>query len=62
MSSPVSNVRPAPDRIMVDVADYAAGYIPESKEALDTARYCLMDTLGCALHGVTTPEARRLAA
>src|SRR3989338_2565890 len=60
MSSPVSNVRPAPDRIMVDIADYAAGYIPESKEALDTARYCLMDTLGCALLALRYPECARL--
>jgi 2-methylcitrate dehydratase len=33
---------------MVDIADYAANYSPESKEAIDTARYCFMDTLGCA--------------
>ena len=26
------------------------------------AKRCLLDTLGCALHGVTTPEAQRLAA
>src|SRR3989338_10296303 len=60
MSSPVSNVRPAPDRIMVDIADYAAGYIPESKEALDTARYCLRDTLGCALLALRSPECAKL--
>ena len=56
MSSTVSNVRPAPDKIMVDIADYAASYIPESKEAIDTARYCLMDTLGCALLALRFPE------
>ena len=60
MSSPVSNIRPAPDRIMVDIADYAAGYIPESREALDTARYCLMDTLGCALLALRYPECAKL--
>ena len=60
MSAPVSNIRPAPDRIMVDIADYAAGYVPESKEAHETARYCLMDTLGCALLALRYPECTRL--
>ena len=32
---------------MVNIADYAANYIPESKEAIDTSRYCFMDALGC---------------
>jgi 2-methylcitrate dehydratase len=52
----VSNIRPAPDEIMVDIAGYAATYVPESKEAIDTARYCLMDTLGCALLALRFPE------
>jgi 2-methylcitrate dehydratase len=52
----VSNIRPAPDEIMVDIAGYAATDVPESKEAIDTARYCLMDTLGCALLALRFPE------
>ena len=34
---------------MVDIADYAANYIPDSKEAIDTSRYCLWMLLaaGC---------------
>jgi 2-methylcitrate dehydratase len=56
MASTVSNIRPAPDPIMVNIADYAAKYVPESKEAIDTARYCLMDTLGCALLALRFPE------
>ena len=49
MSEPVSNIRPEPDKILVDIADYAASYVPDSREAIDTARYCFMDTLGCGL-------------
>jgi 2-methylcitrate dehydratase len=49
MTSTVLNVRPPPDPIMVQIAEYAANYTPESKEAIDTARYCFMDTLGCGL-------------
>ena len=56
MSSAASNIRPAPDPIMVEIADYAVSYIPESKEALDTARYCFMDALGCALLALRYPE------
>jgi len=60
MDATVSNVRPAPDPIMVDIADYAASYVPKSKEAYDTARYCLMDALGCALLALRYPECTRL--
>lgn len=60
MSVPVSNIRPAPDQIMVDIADYAVNYIPESKEAYKTARYCMMDTLGCALLALRYPECTKL--
>ncbi|MBI1993342.1 MAG: bifunctional 2-methylcitrate dehydratase/aconitate hydratase [Deltaproteobacteria bacterium] len=60
MGAPVSNVRPAPDPIMAQIADYAAGYVPESKEAYDTARYCLMDALGCALLALRYPDCAKL--
>jgi len=49
MSEIVSNIRPAPDQILVELADYAANYLPKSQEAIDTARYNLIDTLGCGL-------------
>jgi 2-methylcitrate dehydratase len=49
MNSAVSNIRPAPDPILVDLAKYAAHYISDSREAIATARYNLMDTLGCGL-------------
>ena len=45
---------------MVEIADYAANYIPESKAAIDTARYCFMDTLGCALLALRFPECTKL--
>ena len=49
MNSAVSNIRPAPDPILVDLAKYAAHYISDSREAIAPARYNLMDTLGCGL-------------
>jgi 2-methylcitrate dehydratase len=56
MISAISNIRPAPDPIMVSIADYAANYVPENREAIDTARYCFMDALGCALLSLRFPE------
>ena len=49
MSANVSNIRPEPDKILVEIADYAANYVSGSREAIDTARYNLLDTLGCGL-------------
>ncbi len=54
-----SNVRPAPDRELVEIADYVADYVITSAEAYDTARYCLMDSLGCAALALKYPECAR---
>ena len=56
MSVDTSNVRPPPDKIMVELADYAANYVPETQAAIDTTRYCFMDALGCALLALRFPE------
>jgi 2-methylcitrate dehydratase len=60
MTSTVANIRPEPDPIMVEIADYAANYIPDSKEAIDTSRYCFMDALGCGLLALRFPECTKL--
>ena len=51
-----SAVRPAPDQPLVDVADYVIDYRIESQEAWDTARYMLMDALGCAMLAMKFPQ------
>ena len=56
MSDTVSNIRPAPDELIVELAEYAANYIVDSREAIDTARYNLIDTLGCGLLALRYPE------
>ena len=43
------NIRPAPDREMTVIADYLVDYEITSAEAYDTARYSLMDSMGCAM-------------
>ena len=60
MSSEVSNIRPAPDQILIDIADYAASYVCTSEEAIDTARYNLMDALGCGLLALRYRECTKL--
>ncbi|MYE25418.1 MAG: bifunctional 2-methylcitrate dehydratase/aconitate hydratase [Gammaproteobacteria bacterium] len=50
-----TNVRPAPDSELVDIADYVLGSVT-SDEAFDTARHCLMDTLGCGFLAQRFPE------
>ncbi|MBA4372736.1 MAG: 2-methylcitrate dehydratase [Thermodesulfovibrio sp.] len=60
MSSPVSNVRPAPDKVLTDIAAYVSDYQIKSKEAYDTARYCLIDTLGCGLEALGYPACTKL--
>lgn len=60
MSSPITGSRPAPDSLLVAIADYVVDYVIDSEEAYDTARYCLMDTLGCALLALGSPECARL--
>jgi 2-methylcitrate dehydratase len=60
MSAPVSNVRPKPDRVLVDIADYVAKHEIKSAEAYNTARLCLMDTLGCGLEALDYPACTKL--
>src|SRR5678809_1665167 len=60
MSASISNVRPTPDRVLTDIADYASKYEIKSAEAYDTARYCLMDTLGCGFEALEYPACTKL--
>jgi 2-methylcitrate dehydratase len=60
LSAPISNVRPKPDRVLVDIADYAFSYKITSREAYETARHCLLDTLGCGLEALSYPACTKL--
>ncbi len=44
------------DQVIQDIADYVINYDVSSTEALDTARNCLMDTLGCGVLALRFPE------
>jgi len=60
VSAHISNVRPDPDRVIVDIVDYAHKYKIASREAYETARYCLMDTLGCGFEALQFPACTKL--
>jgi 2-methylcitrate dehydratase len=59
--NPASAVRPEPDRLLQQIADYvfAVNRI-RGEEAIDTARLCLMDTLGCGLLALNYPACTKL--
>ncbi|TAL83082.1 MAG: bifunctional 2-methylcitrate dehydratase/aconitate hydratase [Rhodanobacter sp.] len=51
-----SAVRPDPDQPLVDIADYVIDHRIDSKEAFDTARYMLLDSLSTAMLAMKFPE------
>ncbi|KWE58843.1 2-methylcitrate dehydratase [Burkholderia ubonensis] len=60
MSAPTSSVRPAPDSVLVDIVDYVLNAGIGSALALETARHCLIDTLGCGLEALSYPACTKL--
>ncbi len=60
MSAPISNARPQPDKVLTQIADYVTRYNVTSAEAYETARYCLMDTLGCGFEALEYPACTKL--
>ena len=60
MSAHISNVRPPFDQPIIDIVDYVLSYQITSDLAYDTARYCLMDTLGCGLQALEFPACTKM--
>ncbi|UOR12791.1 bifunctional 2-methylcitrate dehydratase/aconitate hydratase [Halobacillus amylolyticus] len=50
------NTAQSTDQVVEQIADYAVNGTISSEEALKTARYVLMDTLGCGLLALRYPE------
>ena len=61
MSSNVDlNVRPGFDRLITEISDYVSNYEIKSDLALDTARNCLIDTIGCGLLALKFPACTKM--
>src|SRR3954469_6804141 len=52
--------RPKADRLLQEIADYTQTARIDSAEAWETARYCLLDALGCGLLALGYPACRKL--
>lgn len=48
------------DPLLLDIAAYVDGYVVKSAAAFDIARYCLMDSLGCALEALDHADCAKL--
>ena len=51
--------RMSADQALQDIADYVIDFKVESEEALNTARNCLIDTIGCGLLALKYPNCTR---
>jgi 2-methylcitrate dehydratase len=49
-----------PDQVLSDIADYVRDYRIDSDIAYETARHCLIDTLGCGLEALEYPACTKL--
>ncbi|MGZ5232503.1 MAG: bifunctional 2-methylcitrate dehydratase/aconitate hydratase [Burkholderiales bacterium] len=58
--SAISNIRPATDEVIGQIAEYVSGYEVTRPAAWETAHYCLLDSLGCAFEALGHPEATKL--
>ncbi|MEJ2654259.1 MAG: bifunctional 2-methylcitrate dehydratase/aconitate hydratase [Acidihalobacter sp.] len=53
--------RPEFDQVIQAIADYALDYdVTRSDEAMQTARYCWMDTIGCGLYALNYPACTKM--
>ena len=55
-----SATRPQPDKVIQDIADYVHDYEIDSDLAFETARLCLIDTIGCGLEALRFPSCTAL--
>ncbi len=54
------NHRPEYDGVIQKITDYVLHYEVDSTEAMETARYCLTDTLGCGFMALKFPECTKM--
>jgi 2-methylcitrate dehydratase len=60
MTLHLSSHRPPFDSVMVDIVDYVTRGEAPSALAYETARHCLLDTLGCGLEALEYPACTKL--
>jgi 2-methylcitrate dehydratase len=58
--SNATNLRTAPDQVLQQIADYVDRYEIDSTLAYETARLCLIDSLGCGFEALSYPACTKL--
>lgn len=56
----MDNQRPQPDAVIQQIADYVVDQSISSSLAYETAKHCLMDSLGCAMLALNYPACKKL--
>jgi 2-methylcitrate dehydratase len=59
MTSVDQNIRPDPDKVLIDIADYVSRFTPGA-QAIDASRLCMWDAIACALNALDFPECTKL--
>ncbi len=59
-ASLTDNTRPQADTVLVDIANYVCDFTINNDEIYQTARFCLMDALACALMALDYPACTKL--
>jgi 2-methylcitrate dehydratase len=60
MATAENNEKPPVDSELRSIANYVYDFLLESELAYSTARYCLMDAIGCALLALRYPACKKL--
>ena len=60
MSGHIAEQHQQYDQVIVDIVDYVESYTIDSELAYETARHCLIDTLGCGLEALEYPACTKL--
>ncbi len=60
MSNRINRMHGDYDQVLVDIVDYVLDTRVSSAEVLDTARHCLLDTLGCGLEALEYPACKKM--
>jgi 2-methylcitrate dehydratase len=55
-----ANVRPQPDAVLQDIADYVTRYRIRNRKTIEAAHWCVVDALACALDALDYPECTKL--
>lgn len=60
MTGTVDNTTSELDSVVADIVDYIVYFRIDSELAFETARYCLLDTIGCGLLALDYPQCTKL--